>query len=52
MKVLLFGSGCINNEIFIKLLRSKDDEELVNMMQFYDYIEVQPISAMTQLLTT
>jgi DNA polymerase-3 subunit alpha (Gram-positive type) len=46
---LLFGSGCINNEIF-EAAKTKDDEELVNMMQFYDYIEVQPISAMTQLL--
>src|SRR5574344_1107906 len=46
---ILFGSGCINNEIFINA-QNKDDEELVNMMQFYDYIEVQPISSMTQLL--
>ena len=31
---------------YLKLL----NEELSNMMQFYDYIEVQPISAMSHLL--
>lgn len=46
---LLFGSGCINGEIF-EAAKTKDDEELANMMQFYDYIEVQPISAMSHLL--
>ena len=46
---LLFGSGCINGEIF-EAAKTKDDEELSNMMQFYDYIEVQPISAMSHLL--
>ena len=46
---LLFGSGCVNNEIFFAA-QTKEDEELSNMMSFYDYIEVQPISAMTQLL--
>ena len=46
---LLFGSGCINNEIF-EAAKTKDDEELANMMNFYDYIEVQPISAMSHLL--
>ena len=46
---LLIGSGCINGEIFDKA-GSKEDEELVNMMSFYDYIEVQPISAFTHLI--
>lgn len=46
---LLIGSGCINGEIFDKA-SGKDDEELVNMMSFYDYIEVQPISAFTHLI--
>ena len=46
---ILIGSGCINGEIFDKA-GSKEDEELVNMMNFYDYIEVQPISAFTHLI--
>ena len=46
---LLIGSGCINGEIFDKA-GSKEDEELVNMMSFYDYIEVQPISAFAHLI--
>lgn len=46
---ILVGSGCINGEIF-EAAKVKDDEELSTMMSFYDYIEVQPISAMTHLL--
>ncbi len=46
---LLIGSGCINGEIFESAL-TKEDDELSHMMQFYDYIEVQPISHMSHLL--
>ena len=46
---LMIGSGCINGEIFDKA-GSKEDEELVNMMSFYDYIEVQPISVFSHLI--
>ncbi len=45
---ILIGSGCINNELFEAAL-AKDDEELSAMMSFYDYIEVQPISAIKHL---
>jgi len=38
---LLIGSSCLNGEVFIQA-RSKSDEELSNIMSFYDYIEVQP----------
>ena len=38
---LLFGSGCVNGEIFESAF-TKEDEELAKMMQYYDYIEVQP----------
>ena len=38
---LLFGSGCVNGEIFESTF-AKEDEELAKMMQYYDYIEVQP----------
>jgi len=46
---LLVGSSCVNNEIFEAAI-NKDDEELMNMMRFYDYIEVQPPSSMGHLL--
>ena len=46
---LLIGSGCINGEVFENVL-TMDDEEISGLMRFYDYIEVQPISAMTHLL--
>ncbi len=39
---ILVGSACLNGEIFnIALTRS--DEELKKAMEFYDYIEVQPL---------
>lgn len=38
---LLFGSGCVNGEIF-EAAFTKEDEELAKMMQYYDYIEIQP----------
>lgn len=40
---LLIGSGCSNGEVFT-LARSKSDEEMNNLMTFYDYIELQPLS--------
>ena len=46
---LMIGSGCVNGEIFDKA-GSKEDEELVNMMSFYDYIEVQPVSVFSHLI--
>lgn len=38
---LLFGSGCLNGEIF-EIARTKTFDELVQAMSFYDYIEIQP----------
>ncbi len=38
---LLIGSGCYESEIFTEA-RSKSDEELTNLIKFYDYVEVQP----------
>lgn len=38
---LLIGSGCYEGEIFTQA-RSKSEEELSNMIHFYDYVEVQP----------
>ena len=45
---LLFGSGCVNGEIFTSAF-TKEDEELAKMMQYYDYVEVQPPEAYMHL---
>ncbi len=46
---LLFGSGCVNGEIF-EATFNKEDEELAKMMQYYDYIEVQPPEVYSYLI--
>lgn len=38
---ILISSSCSNSEIF-RLARSKSEEEISDLMNFYDYIEVQP----------
>ena len=38
---LLIGSGCYESEVF-REARSKEGEELTNVINFYDYVEVQP----------
>ncbi len=38
---LLIGSGCAESEVFVEA-RSKEGEELTNIINFYDYVEVQP----------
>lgn len=38
---LLVGSGCYESEVFTEA-RSKSNEELTNIINFYDYVEVQP----------
>lgn len=46
---LIVGSGCINGEVFEKGIGLTDDE-LIDMMKFYDYIEVQPASACSHII--
>ncbi len=46
---LLVGSGCYESEIF-KQARSKSDEELSNLINFYDYVEVQPVEVYDHLI--
>ena len=46
---LLIGSGCYESEVFIQA-RSKGDEELTNIINFYDYVEVQPLDCYDHLL--
>ena len=48
---LLIGSGCYESEIFTEA-RSKSDEELTNLIKFYDYVEVQPPECYYHLLET
>jgi len=40
---ILLGSGCYNSEIF-KTALTRSEDELKKVMEFYDYIEVQPPS--------
>ena len=46
---ILIGSGCYLSEVFIEA-RSKDGEELNNIINFYDYVEVQPPEVYDHLL--
>ena len=48
---LLIGSGCFESEVF-KEARSKTNEELTNIINFYDYVEVQPPEVYSHLLYT
>ncbi len=46
---LLIGSGCYESEVFVQA-RSKGDEELTNIINFYDYVEVQPLDCYNHLI--
>ena len=46
---LLIGSGCYQSEVFTEAT-SKSDEELTNIINFYDYVEVQPIDEYCHLV--
>ena len=46
---LLVGSGCYESEVFIEA-RSKSEEELANIINFYDYVEIQPLDMYCHLL--
>ena len=48
---LLIGSGCYESEIF-RQAKSKSDEELSNLINFYDYVEVQPPEIYDHMLQT
>jgi DNA polymerase-3 subunit alpha (Gram-positive type) len=40
---LLLGSACVQGELFDALLRGADDREIARIVNFYDYLEIQPI---------
>ena len=48
---LIIGSGCYESEVFIEG-RSKEGEELTNIINFYDYVEVQPPEVYDHLIQT
>lgn len=49
---LLLGSGNSESEVYSAILSGKTDEEIEEIMEFYDFIEVQPISNQNYLLKT
>ncbi len=48
---LLIGSGCYESEVF-REATSKDGEELTNIINFYDYVEVQSPEVYNHLIQT
>lgn len=46
---LLFGSSCQNGEIF-DLASTRSEADLLAAMDFYDYIEIQPLACYSNLL--
>jgi len=48
---LLIGSGCYESEVFLES-RSKEGQELTNVINFYDYVEVQPPEVYGHLIQT
>ena len=46
---ILVGSGCYEGEVFNEA-KSKSDDELSNIIRFYDYVEVQPIECYDHLI--
>ena len=46
---ILVGSGCYESEVFIEA-RSKSEDELRTIIDFYDYVEVQPKDCYSHLI--
>ncbi|ENK1241954.1 PolC-type DNA polymerase III [Clostridium botulinum] len=40
---LIIGSACEAGQIYKEILKGKTKEELKNMVEFYDYLEIQPL---------
>ncbi len=48
---IIVGSGCYESEVFVEA-RSKSDEEMRDIIGFYDYVEVQPRECYSHLIQT
>ena len=48
---ILVGSGCYESEVF-REARSKSDEEMRDIIGFYDYVEIQPKEVYNHLIQT
>lgn len=48
---LLIGSGCYESEVFTEA-KSKSEDELSNIIRFYDYVEVQPLECYNHMIQT
>lgn len=46
---LLIGSGCYESEVFTEG-KSKSEDELSNIIRFYDYVEVQPLDCYNHMI--
>ena len=47
-KNLIIGSACVNGEIF-EIAQTRGEDELIEAMRFYDYIELQPLENYSNL---